>query len=508
MSSGHALREAARKNNVQLAQQLLSQHITPNVRDKDGYTALHWAALNGSVSLTRLLLSNGANLYLLDNKNRTPLQIAVEKNFWEVVSIYPSLVKTDKADKARYRLALEQAIRVGKYSIVKQFLEANTPLPETTPNNDGLLHLSVRKNFAGIARILGRNGINLEIKNSAKLTALQLANALKKANCESSIRDLNKEGEALFNASAANNLELVRELLQKGVSPWIQIKESCALLQTSNLQIIHMLIAEGSDSFFKQRMILRLYYRALNEKNWTHGYLAAQYLGDKYLLSTELLEIMSYSNDYINVTAFLRMCENKWAISFPSLKINSITILLVQHIPNDNIVPILLTSLKNHLKQKNVPLLTEVCMEIGMFLFAKAHEHVYPDKVFSLAIVFFAHSPHCRDAQTCKIHCYLHLAGIKTVECVSLALANFMLSKNPEAKEHLLRKTGLYLKKYLEHLFPVSAQAHAEATFLNSLLEPYLKPNPASFFQNWSTEKKLPCLPSPKYSEKKSLAKN
>ena len=49
----------------------LLETVHPNVKDQDGKTALMWAADNGYEATTRLLLANGADIYIESHNKKT-----------------------------------------------------------------------------------------------------------------------------------------------------------------------------------------------------------------------------------------------------------------------------------------------------------------------------------------------------------------------------------------------------------------------------------------------------
>lgn len=69
----------AERGNVEVLETMLSCGFDPNVRDKDGVTALHRAAMAGRVEATRILLAHGASVHNLDGMfSATPLVWASE----------------------------------------------------------------------------------------------------------------------------------------------------------------------------------------------------------------------------------------------------------------------------------------------------------------------------------------------------------------------------------------------------------------------------------------------
>ena len=61
---------------VEIVQRLLECGADPNMRRANGTTPLHQASLHGSLEVTRMLLSHGANIDEQDDHCQTPLQVA------------------------------------------------------------------------------------------------------------------------------------------------------------------------------------------------------------------------------------------------------------------------------------------------------------------------------------------------------------------------------------------------------------------------------------------------
>lgn len=59
-------------------------------RDSKGWTCMHYAANNGNADILFLLVDNGANPELRDNRNRTPLDIAKEQGKREAIKFLSS----------------------------------------------------------------------------------------------------------------------------------------------------------------------------------------------------------------------------------------------------------------------------------------------------------------------------------------------------------------------------------------------------------------------------------
>lgn len=68
---------------------LIDRNVDLDVSDKNGYTALHLAALRGRVAVTRLLLHAGAELDCRTLAGETALEIACSRDQLDVAELYP-----------------------------------------------------------------------------------------------------------------------------------------------------------------------------------------------------------------------------------------------------------------------------------------------------------------------------------------------------------------------------------------------------------------------------------
>src|SRR5687767_4407500 len=69
--------DAAQRGDVEALRTLVKQGADVNAAQGDGMTALHWAAVNGSVEMTEILIAAGASTSALTRLGRyTPLHLA------------------------------------------------------------------------------------------------------------------------------------------------------------------------------------------------------------------------------------------------------------------------------------------------------------------------------------------------------------------------------------------------------------------------------------------------
>src|SRR5262249_21995062 len=64
------------KGHEAVASLLLNMGVSPHTRNKNGQTALHWAAASGNDTIIKLLLAHGADPNARDNYGSAPLHFA------------------------------------------------------------------------------------------------------------------------------------------------------------------------------------------------------------------------------------------------------------------------------------------------------------------------------------------------------------------------------------------------------------------------------------------------
>ena len=76
-------------NNIENVEFLIKNGADINYqRILDGYTSLHFACQKGGILMIRLLIKNGASIELKNDKNKTPIDIARERNFVEALEFF------------------------------------------------------------------------------------------------------------------------------------------------------------------------------------------------------------------------------------------------------------------------------------------------------------------------------------------------------------------------------------------------------------------------------------
>ncbi|CAJ0941647.1 unnamed protein product, partial [Mesorhabditis belari] len=147
----------------------------------DNQTALHFAARHGQLAVAQTLLALGANPNARDDKGQTPLHLAAENDYPDVVKLFLKMKQNNRAvltaiDHNGFTCAHIAAMK-GSLAVVRELMmidkamviQAKTKTMEATT-----LHMAAAGGHANIVKILLENGANAEDENSHGMTALHL----------------------------------------------------------------------------------------------------------------------------------------------------------------------------------------------------------------------------------------------------------------------------------------------------------------------------------------------
>ncbi|MCP3659824.1 MAG: ankyrin repeat domain-containing protein, partial [Bacteroidetes bacterium] len=152
---------------------LLNNGAKLNFRYSNNDTLLHFACRSGKYHLAKLLLEYGADGALRNNNDWTPLEIAVTKNFPEIVKLfkynYRSLDTIDKNKKNPLKMAYDK----DNFLIFCELLNCGANPDFWTNNNNTLLHFACYYGKYKFAKQLLLHGADGSRLNEADLTPLQ-----------------------------------------------------------------------------------------------------------------------------------------------------------------------------------------------------------------------------------------------------------------------------------------------------------------------------------------------
>ncbi|KAI1722541.1 ankyrin repeats (3 copies) domain-containing protein [Ditylenchus destructor] len=147
----------------------------------DNQTALHFAAKHGQLAVCQAMLNLGANPNARDDKGQTPLHLAAENDYPDVVKLFLKMKQNNRAvltavDHNGFTCAHIAAMK-GSLAVVKELMmidkvmviQAKTKTMEATT-----LHMAAAGGHAKVVKILLENGANAEDENAFGMSALHL----------------------------------------------------------------------------------------------------------------------------------------------------------------------------------------------------------------------------------------------------------------------------------------------------------------------------------------------
>ena len=85
--------EAAEAGNIENVKKLLKQGAEVDAKDKDGWTAMMWAAADGYLDVVKYLAEHGADLSLKNGEGKTAEMLARERGYKEIVDYLDTLTQ-------------------------------------------------------------------------------------------------------------------------------------------------------------------------------------------------------------------------------------------------------------------------------------------------------------------------------------------------------------------------------------------------------------------------------
>ncbi|PIC53240.1 hypothetical protein B9Z55_003026 [Caenorhabditis nigoni] len=173
---------AAQHGHVKVVNVLVQDHgASLEAITLDNQTALHFAAKFGQLAVSQTLLALGANPNARDDKGQTPLHLAAENDFPDVVKLFLKMRNNNRSvltaiDHNGFTCAHIAAMK-GSLAVVRELMMIDKPMviqAKTKTLEATTLHMAAAGGHANIVKILLENGANAEDENSHGMTALHL----------------------------------------------------------------------------------------------------------------------------------------------------------------------------------------------------------------------------------------------------------------------------------------------------------------------------------------------
>lgn len=153
---------------------ILADLSMANARDKDGTTALHWAAQYGQIEIARLLLSHGANVQARDDEQSTALFAAVFKDL-NLARLLLEAGADIQTQNALEHTPLHELAWYGRITESQFLIDNGAPVDSRNTGGCTPLHLAADSGMANEIQFLLANGADVNSRCLGGYTSLHHA---------------------------------------------------------------------------------------------------------------------------------------------------------------------------------------------------------------------------------------------------------------------------------------------------------------------------------------------
>ncbi|KAI9861085.1 MAG: hypothetical protein M1813_005514 [Trichoglossum hirsutum] len=222
-----ALHRAVKAEAVVVVQLLVEKGANINTKDNEGRVALHWAAQNGHVAVVQLLVEKRVDTNVKHNRGLTALHLAAYERLEDVVRLPAwKAANIDAIDNAGWTV-LHLAIQNGHEDVALLLLKKGANI---SAENDGgwtALHLAAHSGQKVVVRLLLEKGANANKKDNEGWTSLHraaqngheaVAQLLVRGGADIDMKDNNRGWTVLHQAAQSGHQAVVQLLVEKGVN--------------------------------------------------------------------------------------------------------------------------------------------------------------------------------------------------------------------------------------------------------------------------------------------------
>ena len=242
----HKIIESKKSNKYEVLNKMLDLGSDPNIRDSNGWTALHYACQLGDLQSVIILKEKGSMIDAFSNNKRTPLHLAALKGYFEIVQF---LLESGSDQDFQDELGctpLHLAAKKGHVKCIQLLLEAEADLYCLDFRSWNILHYASFHGCKKAVRFIAKYDADYDrlqkMRNSQNKLPIEIAH-------DPSIKPY---FDTLFHAAKEGNLDLTNKLLneKEDINEQSQFEQNTplhlAVINNHYLEV-KLLIKEGCD---------------------------------------------------------------------------------------------------------------------------------------------------------------------------------------------------------------------------------------------------------------------
>ncbi len=170
-----ALDQAIKRQQPKITKYLLEADADKNLRNADGYAALHEAIAMGDIEIVKLLIEFGADVNGKGEGGVQPINVAIQHGRNDIVEeLVAEGVKLDMVDEQGYSL-LHKAVIEDSQETVEMLIERGADVNMKSSDGGTPLYLAAIKNNIPLMRLLLDKGADINARGDSGMTALRAA---------------------------------------------------------------------------------------------------------------------------------------------------------------------------------------------------------------------------------------------------------------------------------------------------------------------------------------------
>ena len=241
---------AAYSGDINAVKLAIAAKVNLDAVDKNGLTALHYAAMGGYKDVVISLLTQGASPYIKDKYGKTAAHLAKSKHHGQIVSIFMN----------KETETLIKFVRANDLEAVERWILLGLGINEKTENGTTPLMWAIHDDVPAIFDVLLQSGADVESRLNTGDTALTLAadsgnffavDELIRAGADIDVMT-NEGGYALFFAAKKGCIHIVKVLLYNKANPNLLTRQNITTLfgavEGEHYDVAEILLENGADA--------------------------------------------------------------------------------------------------------------------------------------------------------------------------------------------------------------------------------------------------------------------